>query len=184
MTSDEIKRNVAMSEVVRSYGISINNKGMCCCPFHGDKHPSMKIYKDSYYCFTCQESGDVFTFTQKMDKCTFPTAFLKLGGEYEHIQTSPRAKRVAEVRRTQQKSKVNSDQKQEDKLKEMMAYNLDAIRTICEAAEPMSDLWCFAQQLLPVVEEQWEQYQVRKEEVIKTDVLGINRRIRQRINAL
>ena len=25
------------------YGFAVNRNGMMCCPFHGDKHPSMKV---------------------------------------------------------------------------------------------------------------------------------------------
>jgi len=46
------------------------------CPFHGEKTPSFNVHatKQFYYCFGCQEKGDVFTFIQKIENITFPEA--------------------------------------------------------------------------------------------------------------
>lgn len=38
---------------------------MVCCPFHNDKHPSMKVDK-GFYCFGCGEKGDVIHFIEKL----------------------------------------------------------------------------------------------------------------------
>ena len=43
---DIIKLNISARQVADHYGIVINRNGMCRCPFHNDKHPSMKIDKD------------------------------------------------------------------------------------------------------------------------------------------
>lgn len=74
-----------IKEVVEGYGIKINREGFCQCPFHnGDNTPSMKIYSNgTFYCFGCNESGDVIKFTQKMNKCTFLTALKLLGVDTE-----------------------------------------------------------------------------------------------------
>jgi DNA primase len=46
------------------------------CPFHKEKTPSFNVNQDSgvYHCFGCKESGDVFTFLQKVDGYTFHEA--------------------------------------------------------------------------------------------------------------
>ena len=31
---------------------------MILCPFHGETKPSMRIYRDHYYCFGCGACGD------------------------------------------------------------------------------------------------------------------------------
>ncbi len=59
-----VKANVTARQAVESYGISVNRYGMCCCPFHNDKNPSMKVDK-RYYCFACQETGDAVDFVSK-----------------------------------------------------------------------------------------------------------------------
>lgn len=91
MTVEEIKDNITMPDLARQYGIHIRNGSMASCPFHGeDRHPSMKIYKDSFHCFACNRSGDIFKFVMEMDGVDFKTAFYQLGGTYEHEKTSDR----------------------------------------------------------------------------------------------
>jgi len=46
------------------------------CPFHSEKTPSfsVNISRQFYYCFGCHETGDVFSFVQKIENVTFPEA--------------------------------------------------------------------------------------------------------------
>ncbi len=46
------------------------------CPFHNEKTPSFSVHatRQFYHCFGCGESGDVFTFVQKIENITFPEA--------------------------------------------------------------------------------------------------------------
>lgn len=32
---------------------------MVCCPLHNDRHPSLKLNEDYFYCFGCGATGDV-----------------------------------------------------------------------------------------------------------------------------
>ncbi len=82
MTSEELKQSLPMRAVIENYGIGIDKKGFCCCPFHREKTASMKIFKESYYCFGCGEAGDIFSFVQKKENVDFKTAFKQLGGSY------------------------------------------------------------------------------------------------------
>ena len=50
----------------------------------------MKIYKDSFNCFSCGAHGDIFSFVQEMEKCDFKTAFMLLGGTYDKDKKSVR----------------------------------------------------------------------------------------------
>ena len=83
MTTDEIKQSVSMREVVERYGIHIDRKGFICCIFHNEKTASMKVYKDSVYCFGCGRSADIFSFVMGMEHCDFKTAYKSLGGSYK-----------------------------------------------------------------------------------------------------
>jgi DNA primase len=49
-------------------------KGLC--PFHGEKTASFSVHavKQFYHCFGCNESGDVFSFVQKIENVGFPEA--------------------------------------------------------------------------------------------------------------
>ena len=46
------------------------------CPFHGEKTASFSVHavRQFYYCFGCHESGDVFSFVQKIENVGFPEA--------------------------------------------------------------------------------------------------------------
>lgn len=50
------------------YGLKVNHSGMACCPFHDDRHPSLKLNEDYYYCFGCGAHGDVIDLTAKLFK--------------------------------------------------------------------------------------------------------------------
>ena len=39
---------------------------MICCPFHDDRHPSMKLNRDYFYCFGCGATGDVIDFVARL----------------------------------------------------------------------------------------------------------------------
>jgi DNA primase len=46
------------------------------CPFHSEKTPSfsVNVSRQFYYCFGCHETGDVFSFIQKIENVAFPEA--------------------------------------------------------------------------------------------------------------
>lgn len=56
----EIRERVDIKSIAEMYGLEIKHNGMCCCPFHDEKTPSMKLYErdNKYYCFGCGKSGD------------------------------------------------------------------------------------------------------------------------------
>jgi len=81
MTIEEIKQTYTMRDIVDNYGISVNRAGFCRCPFHGNGNErtlSMKIYEDSFYCFACNQKGDIFAFIQEYEGITFREALLSL----------------------------------------------------------------------------------------------------------
>ena len=61
----EVKERVTAREVAEFYGLKVGKKGLACCPFHNDKHPSMKIDK-FYYCFACGARGDAVNYVADM----------------------------------------------------------------------------------------------------------------------
>ena len=79
----EIKQRADIVDVISYYLSSVQKKGkgyVAVCPFHDDHDPSMQISKDrqTFHCFVCQTGGDVFTFVQKYDKCSFEEAVRKV----------------------------------------------------------------------------------------------------------
>ena len=63
---ETVKQSVTVREAAQMYGIEVNRNGMACCPFHDDKHPSMKLNEEYFYCFGCGATGDVIDFTARL----------------------------------------------------------------------------------------------------------------------
>ena len=62
---EAVKQSVTTRQAAEYYGIRVNRNGMCLCPFHEDKHPSMKVDK-RFHCFACQADGDVIDFASRL----------------------------------------------------------------------------------------------------------------------
>ena len=54
---------------------------MACCPFHDDRHPSMKVDR-RFHCFACQADGDVIDFTSRLFGLSSKEAALKLAEDF------------------------------------------------------------------------------------------------------
>lgn len=82
--ADEIKRAVPMREVAAMYGFEADRTGNICCPFHQDSKPSMHIYDGTrgWWCFVCNEGGDVIDFTRRYFNLSFRDACKKLNADF------------------------------------------------------------------------------------------------------
>ena len=61
-----VKYGVSCREAAERYGVEVNHYGMALCPFHNDRHPSLYVADDHYYCFACGEHGDVIDFAARL----------------------------------------------------------------------------------------------------------------------
>ncbi len=73
----EVKEYLTARQAAESYGLQVKRNGLACCPFHNDKHPSMKIDKN-YHCFACGVGGDVIDYVSRMYGLSQYDAALKL----------------------------------------------------------------------------------------------------------
>ena len=68
----EVKAKVDLIKVVQEHvRLTKRNKDFWgLCPFHGEDSPSFKVnpQMQSWYCFGCERSGDVFTFVELIEK--------------------------------------------------------------------------------------------------------------------
>ena len=62
---EQVKECVTARQAAEHYGIKVKGNGMACCPFHKDRHPSMKADK-IYHCFACGVGGDAIDFTARL----------------------------------------------------------------------------------------------------------------------
>ena len=58
---ETVRTNVKAVDVVLMAGFQPNRSKMICCPFHNDKHPSMKVDR-RYFCFGCGVKGAAVDF--------------------------------------------------------------------------------------------------------------------------
>lgn len=89
---EEVRSRTDISEIVSDH-VTLKNAGIGSkkglCPFHDERTPSFHVRPQLgyYHCFGCGESGDVFTFLQKIDHVTFSEAVERLAGRLGYALT-------------------------------------------------------------------------------------------------
>ena len=78
---EQVKESVTTKQAAMYYGMNVNQNDMVCCPFHNDRHPSMKV-SEGYYCFGCGEKGDVINFVAKLHNLSQYEAAKKLALDF------------------------------------------------------------------------------------------------------
>ena len=76
-----VKQSVTVREAAELYGIAVGRGGMACCPFHDDRHPSMKV-DTRFHCFGCGADGDVIDFTARLYDLSPKEAAEKLAQDF------------------------------------------------------------------------------------------------------
>lgn len=112
----EIKDAVSTREAASFYGLRIGRGGMACCPFHNDKHPSMKVDK-RFHCFGCGADGDVINFVQKMFSMDAKQAAFKLIDDF-HLNIDTKRKES----RHEKNQRIRMQKEKERKEKICAAY--------------------------------------------------------------
>ncbi|GAA1835387.1 DNA primase [Agromyces salentinus] len=82
---EEVKARTNIADVVGDH-VSLKSAGVGSlkglCPFHDERSPSFHVRPalGYYHCFGCGESGDAYTFLQRMDHVSFSEAVERLAG--------------------------------------------------------------------------------------------------------
>ena len=79
---ESVKAAVTLRQAAKAYGLRVLPNGMTCCPFHADRHPSMKLNEDYFFCFGCGASGDVIDFTARLFGISLKDAAEKLAADF------------------------------------------------------------------------------------------------------
>ena len=101
---DTLKARITVPQAAAHYGVRIGRNGMCRCPFHPDKTPSMKINETYYYCFGCHCTGDVIGFTARLFNLSPLDAARKLVLDFGIDPNTPVSAAVALPRIRQEES--------------------------------------------------------------------------------
>ncbi len=83
-----------------------NHKGLC--PFHQEKSPSFNVNGDKgfYYCFGCQQKGDVFSFVMVYEGKSFVEAAESLAGQLGILIPETGTSKEASAQRRSDKSQM------------------------------------------------------------------------------
>lgn len=84
-----VKYGVSCREAAERYGVEVNHYGMVLCPFHNDRHPSLYVADDHYYCFACGEHGDVIDFAAKLFGLPLYEAAQQLAADFHLTPDKP-----------------------------------------------------------------------------------------------
>ncbi|MEQ3194072.1 LPD16 domain-containing protein, partial [Enterocloster aldenensis] len=89
-------------------GIAVGRGGMACCPFHDDRHPSMKV-DTRFHCFGCGADGDVIDFTARLYDLSPKEAAEKLAQDFGLAYDSKAPVRRNHVRQKSEAQKFKED---------------------------------------------------------------------------
>ena len=105
-----VKQSVTAREAAELYGIAVGCGGMACCPFHDDRHPSMKV-DARFHCFGCGADGDVIDFTARLYNLAPREAAEKLAQDFglAYDSQAPPRRRYIRQRSEGQKFRENRD---------------------------------------------------------------------------
>jgi len=103
--TDEIRRNVALSDYLPTRGITIKRDGsewIACCPFHSENTASFQIYQggkgtQEFKCQGCGVSGDVIQFVEQWDGVEFVEACKILNGKRTGSDRAPASQSIDRV---------------------------------------------------------------------------------------
>ena len=79
---ESVKAAVTPRQAAEAYGLKVSRNGMTCCPFHEERHPSLKLNESYFFCFGCGASGDVIDFTGRLFGISLKDAAQKLAADF------------------------------------------------------------------------------------------------------
>ena len=106
---ETVKQSVTVREAAQMYGVEANRNDMACCPFHDDKHPSMKLNEEYFYCFGCGATGDVIDFTARLYNLSPKEAAEKLAQDFGLAYDSQAPPRRRYIRQKTEAQKFRED---------------------------------------------------------------------------
>ena len=79
---EAVKAAVPVRQAAEHYGLKVSRNGMACCPFHNDRHPSLKLNEEYFFCFGCGAKGDVIDFAAQMFDLSSYEAAQRLAADF------------------------------------------------------------------------------------------------------
>lgn len=139
----------SMSDILSRYGIETNRHNFIVCPFHKDKHPSCKIYKDGFKCYSCGTHGDLVDFVAKLEGISLREALDIL--EVDRMSCKE-ASEYEKRRKEEQKF-----QSWCEKRKKLAVLRLDYFQKRLTEITPLSEEWCEIANRIPLA---WQEFEI------------------------
>ena len=79
---EAVKAAVPVRQAAEHYGLKVSRNGMACCPFHNDRHSSLKLNEEYFFCFGCGAKGDVIDFAAQMFDLSSYEAAQRLAADF------------------------------------------------------------------------------------------------------
>ena len=79
---ESVKAAVTVRQAAEHYGLEVGRSGMTRCPFHDDRHPSLKLNESYFYCFGCGATGDVIDLVARLFGLSSYEAVQKLAQDF------------------------------------------------------------------------------------------------------
>ena len=96
---ETIKAAISVKQAAEHYGLKVNRNGMACCPFHNDRHPSLKLNEDYFFCFGCGAKGDVIDLVARLFNLSSYEAAQKLALDFGLDPKPPTAAAMVKPKR-------------------------------------------------------------------------------------
>ena len=95
---ETIKAAISVKQAAEHYGLKVSHNGMACCPFHNDRHPSLKLNEDYFFCFGCGAKGDVIDLVARLFDLSSYEAAQKLAADFGLDPKPPTAAAMVKLR--------------------------------------------------------------------------------------
>ena len=146
-----IKESVSAYEAARFYGLEPRRDGFVCCPVHGEKTPSCKVYQGNrgFYCYGCHKGGSVIVLVSAILGLSFMDAQKRLNADFSLNlpldDESPNARQKAASLASDRKKRLAERERRRSELEAQVdaaltAYT-EADKAVMEAEDLPPALW-------------------------------------------
>lgn len=101
----QVKSIANCIDVCRTAGLEPNAKGFVCCPFHGEKTGSCRVWSDHFHCYGCGKHGDVIDLAAQLWDVPFQDAVKSVAAMFGIAESCPdiirQKQKEAERKRTE-----------------------------------------------------------------------------------
>lgn len=114
---EDIINILNMETVLNKYGINVSKNNMYHCPFHKDKNPSAKCYEKTFYCFSCNRTGDFIQFVEYLYNLSFKQAMKKISDDFNlklDLRTGYDKNRIMQIEKERQIKRLRKQAEEEE----------------------------------------------------------------------